>query len=221
MKKLILLALLASAPAIAQDSYSTMNNPPDNARVAAMIANYVDSHQGQGPKGDPGDTVVGPKGDKGDKGDPGKDGVGVAGPKGDTGATGPAGASIVGPVGPAGPQGVPGPAGASIVGPKGDTGATGPAGQAAPTNVFFLANATFGETATLQINAGFRRVTVALNGCLAGDRVLLTPTAALPAGYSLADAYCLTANNLTINVYAPLIVVGGSYSITAKVTVFR
>lgn len=198
MKKLILAALLVSTPVLGQDTYSTMVNPVSNERVAAMIAAAsLRGEQGQtgatGPQG-PASTVPGPQG--------------VAGERGPQG--------VAGSVGPQGPIGLTGPQG-----PQGVAGATGPQGPAPAINVVFLPNATFGETATLQLNAGYRRVTTTVAGCIAGDRVLLTPTAALGAGYSLADAYCLTANNLTINVYAPLLVVGGTYSVTAKVTVFR
>jgi hypothetical protein len=96
-----------------------------------------------GSRGEPGQSVVGPKGDKGEKGDqgepgptgpPGKDGEdGTDGADGvgQTGATGVPGAD--GTAGPAGPQGEPGPPGPQgEPGPAGQDGADGRDGQTCP-----------------------------------------------------------------------------------------
>jgi hypothetical protein len=51
---------------------------------------------------------------------------------------------------------------------------------------------------------------------------LWTAGAGSPSASGLpGDLYLDTANVLTINVYGPLLAIGASYSITAKVTVFR
>lgn len=96
-----------------------------------------------GSRGEPGQSVVGPKGDKGEKGDqgepgptgpPGKDGEdGTDGADGvgQTGTTGLPGAD--GTAGPAGPQGEPGPPGPQgEPGPAGQDGADGRDGQTCP-----------------------------------------------------------------------------------------
>lgn len=96
-----------------------------------------------GSRGEPGDTVVGPKGEqgargpsgppgpkgekgeKGDKGQEGADGASVKGEQGDRGSDG-----QQGPAGPPGPQGEPGPAGPQ--GEQGEPGEPGPPGQTCP-----------------------------------------------------------------------------------------
>lgn len=109
-------------------------------------------------------------------------------------------------------------------GRKGDTGDPGPAGPPgapAANQATFLPNATVAETATLAIVLGPRTVTVPVAGIQVGDRVLLTPAAAMPAGYVLGDAYCATAGVLTLDFYGPAIALGASRSFTVRVTVFR
>jgi hypothetical protein len=93
-----------------------------------------------GSRGEPGESVIGPKGDPGPAGPPGPSGPpGKPGPKGDPGTdgmsvTGSPGADgsdgAQGPAGPPGPQGEPGPAGPQ--GEQGVPGPTGPAGPACP-----------------------------------------------------------------------------------------
>lgn len=149
---------------------------------------------------------------EGQKGD-----TGSAGPQGAIGATGSAGSvGLSGNTGIQGPQGVQG-----NTGPAGTNGTNGATGSTGPSSAVLLPNITFGQTAVVAINAGYRTVTASCSGLLAGDRVFVTPTAALPTGYSLADTYCLTNGTLTINVFAPLLVIGANYSITSKVTVCR
>lgn len=155
-------------------------------------------------------SVIGPKGDKGDKGD-----TGNVGPQGPIGNQGPTGAQ--GPIGLTGAQG---PAGAT--GPQGAQGIQGVQGPAGTNNVILnLPNVTISQTAGVQLNAGIRQLTVACSGLQVGDRILLTPTAAVPTGYMLGDVVCTTAGQLTVTFTAPLLVIGGSFSITCKVTVFR
>lgn len=150
------------------------------------------------------DFVAGLKGAQGD--------AGATGAKGDTGAAGSPGAT--GAAGATGPQGAKGDTGAQ--GQKGYTGATGPSGAT------FLTNVTFGQTAAVIIAAGVRSLTVTgVTGLLAGDRILLTPTADLPAGYGLHDAIATSAGTMVIRFTGPVLAVGASFSITAKVTVFR
>lgn len=86
-----------------------------------------------GSRGQPGASVVGPRGPQGEPGPTGSVGptgpAGRAGPSGSPGADGEAGADGVGAVG---PSGAPGADGQSVVGPAGPKGDTGPAGPAGP-----------------------------------------------------------------------------------------
>lgn len=99
-----------------------------------------------GSRGEPGQSVVGPRGPKGTQGEPGspgptgspgsdgKNGANATGKPGPAGATGSAGAAgNDGQPGAAGPQGEPGPAGPQgPQGEKGQQGDTGPRGEQGP-----------------------------------------------------------------------------------------
>lgn len=231
MRALFLLLLVVPATAAAQ-----VISPLQGATGAAGP---------QGPTGNPG--PMGPTGNTGVQGTasavPGP--AGPTGPTGPTGATGAAGSAstVAGPIGaqgatgPIGPQGAAGPAGAAATVTIGAVTALGAGNAPTVTNMgtssaavlafgipgdaTFLPSVTIAQTATVAIPLGPRTVTVTLPSCQAGDRVLLTPTVALPAGYGVLDAECFAGGTLTVNVYGPALVIGGSYSIAAKVTVFR
>ncbi|GGX99741.1 hypothetical protein GCM10010515_77250 [Streptomyces fructofermentans] len=94
-----------------------------------------------GSRGEPGESVVGPRGEPGEPGAPGPSGApGEDGADGDDGTDGTAGEEgtpgTTGVVGPAGPQGEPGPAGPQgepgPAGADGSDGADGADGQACP-----------------------------------------------------------------------------------------
>lgn len=168
-------------------------------------------------------TSIGPQGPAGPTGPQGATGnTGAQGPKGDAGATGATGAQGV--------QGIQG-----VKGDKGDVGATGPAGTYTATSPIVitgsvisysglkpvsLPNVTVGETALVSLNAGVRNVVVTCSGVVAGDRILVTPTTA-PAGYMIGAAVATAANQITVQVNAPLLAIGASYSIVCTVTAFR
>lgn len=105
-----------------------------------------------GSRGEPGQSVVGPRGPKGDKGETGPSGPpGPSGSPGEDGTDGSAGSDGIGSpgptgaagadgiAGPAGPQGEPGPAGPP--GEPGEDGADGQDGQACPTDYHWEAPA--------------------------------------------------------------------------------
>ncbi len=108
---------------------------PQLTRVWEKVSALEDggTGDGQGPKGDKGDTgPPGSKGDQGESGPRGADGAtglqGEVGPQGSRGSTGASGE--IGPQGPAGPDGAIGPQGPEgAQGPQGDTGLTGPQGE--------------------------------------------------------------------------------------------
>lgn len=99
-----------------------------------------------GSRGEPGESVIGPKGDQGARGETGPTGPpgkqGEKGEKGDTGSEGATGVSMTGApgsdgqagaAGPPGPQGMPGPQGPQgDEGPQGEPGPSGPAGAPCP-----------------------------------------------------------------------------------------
>jgi hypothetical protein len=102
--------------------------------AAERVATLRDGKDGDpGPKGDPGDSIVGPAGPPGEKGDPGDSIIGPAGP---TGEKGDPGESIIGPAGQPGKDGDPGQDGAAgrdgIDGKDGAPGRDGIDGQNGP-----------------------------------------------------------------------------------------
>ena len=114
------------------------------------------------------------------------------------------------------PSGQPGTAGIT-----GSTGPAGAVGAAGPSSMISLGTVTIAQTATVAIALGPRAVTVALAGCAAGERIVVTPTAAVPVGYGILDASCYVANSLTVNVYGPALALGASYSFGVKVAALR
>lgn len=86
----------------------------------------------------------------------------------------------------------------------------------------YLNDVTLAQSALVSIAAGPRQVSVTTN-CLPGDRMFMSPsdTIPIPAGYMLGDIRCTTAGAAVATLYAPLLAIGGSYSITVRVTAFR
>lgn len=146
---------------------------------------------GQSPKGG-----VGPAGPQGPKGDTGA--TGAAGVTGQTGATGPAGAQ--GTTGPAGPTGL-----------TGAQGATGPSGST------LVGTVTLAESALITLALGVRRVTVALSGAVTAGSYVAIPVTAPPAGFSIQDAYCSTANQITVGLIVPALGIASNYAIQVRI----
>jgi len=76
------------------------------------------------------------------------------------------------------------------------------------------------ETAVVAIALGWRNVTVTCAGVLAGDRIQINPTSA-PTGYAIGQAVATANNTLQVQVYAPLLAIGSSYTIQCKILAFR
>lgn len=122
----------------------------------------------------------------------------VKGDKGDPGAAGtPGSAGAPGAAGQPGPQGNPGPQG--------------------PPGSVLVGQITLGETNILQTTLGVRRLTVALAGTTQGASYIAIPINALPVGFSVQDAVCSTAGQITVGVLVPVLQVLGSYSIPVRV----
>lgn len=155
----------------------------------------------------PGYGLSGPKGETGSAGASGA--VGPIGPKGDIGATGPQGSK--GDTGATGSQGP--------IGPTGATGATGAAGTNGTSASVLVGTVTLAESALITLALGVRRVTVSLAGTGTTGSYVAAPTAAPPAGYSIQDAYCSTAGQITVGIIVPALGVATNYSI--QVRIFR
>lgn len=89
-----------------------------------------------------------------------------------------------------------------------------------PRSAVFLNDVTLTQTAIIAITLGPRTLTVSTN-CQVGDRMFMTPAAAMPAGYMLGDIVCTANGTAQATLYAPALAIGASYSISVKVTAFR
>ena len=79
-----------------------------------------------------------------------------------------------------------------------------------------LADITITQTATAAIAAGVRTVTVAAPGVKAGDALVALPTATVPAGYLVGQAFASAADKVKISLLAPMLAIGARYSIPCR-----
>ncbi len=82
----------------------------------------------------------------------------------------------------------------------------------------YLGTVTIGQTATVAIQAGVRRLVVAIPaafGVAAGDSLYLAPTKAID-GYALHDVVVVSPTSLSVGLTAPLLAIGASFAIPAK-----
>lgn len=131
-------------------------------------------------------------------------GYGLRGSKGDTGAQGPKGDT-----------GAQGPAGAP--GTNGATGATGAPGTNGTNSSVLIGTATLAENSLITLALGVRRVTTALTGTVTAGSYVAIPISAPPAGYSIQDAYCSSAGQITVGLIVPALGVATSYSIPVRI----
>lgn len=110
---------------------------------------------------------------------------------------------------------------ADLKGAKGDTGSAGSTGPAGPSAKVTLGTITMAQTAAIAIAAGDRVLTFTVTGAIAGEDLLLFPTSALPAGYFIKSVIATAANTVAVTLNAPLLAIGASYSIPAKVVALR
>lgn len=92
---------------------------------------------------------------------------------------------------------------------------TGPSAKVA------LGTVSVTQTATVALSAGVRSVTLTVQGVLAGDDILLFPTAALPAGYAIHNVVATAANIIVVTFSAPLLALGASFTIACRVVALR
>lgn len=156
----------------------------------------------QGVKGEPG-----PQGIPGQPGGPGPDGIqGIPGVKGETGAKGDQG--IQGRDGPQGP-----------VGERGPQGLQGIQGLPGDNKWALLGTLNATQTASVQIAAGPRTISIPFAGVRVGD-VLLPTVDDIPAGYAVLNASCTVAGRVSLNVFAPLLLIGSGYNFPVKILRF-
>jgi hypothetical protein len=82
-----------------------------------------------------------------------------------------------------------------------------------------LGSITIAESATLAINAGQRRVSITTPtawGIKAGQALAAYPLALPSAAYATHDVVATGDNTITVGLTAPLLAIGASYSITAR-----
>lgn len=102
--------------------------------------------------------------------------------------------------------GTPGPKGA-----KGDAGLQGPPGSA------LVGTVTLSESGLITLALAVRRVTAALTGTITSASYVAVPVSAPPAGYSIQDCVCSTANQITVGILVPVLSIAGSYSIPVRI----
>lgn len=86
-----------------------------------------------------------------------------------------------------------------------------------------LGTVTIAQTATVALTAGIRRVVIGVPaslGLAAGDPIALAPTKAID-GYAIHDAIAVSATSINVGITAPLLSIGGSFSIPAKLFRFN
>ncbi len=81
-----------------------------------------------------------------------------------------------------------------------------------------IGTVTITQTATVALVAGIRRMVIAVPaslGLAAGDPIILAPTKAID-GYAIHDAIAVSGTSINVGISAPLLAIGGTFSIPAK-----
>ncbi|MES3152947.1 hypothetical protein [Sphingomonas faeni] len=104
---------------------------------------------------------------------------------------------------------------ASLRATDGKDGKNGLDGKSAAA---LLGTVTIGQTATVALTAGVRRLVITVPtsmGLAAGDPLALAPTKAID-GYAIHDAIAVSSTSINVGLTAPLLAIGASFSIPAK-----
>lgn len=104
-------------------------------------------------------------------------------------------------------------------GADGLNGSNGTNGTNGTNASVLVGTVTLAESALITLALGVRRVTVALAGTVTTGSYVAAPTAAPPSGYSIQDAYCSTAGQITVGIIVPALGIATNYSI--QVRIFR
>lgn len=105
-------------------------------------------------------------------------------------------------------------------GRNGTDGKNGVDGKNAAT---MLGTVTIAQTATVALTAGIRRVVITVPaslGLTAGDPIVLASTKAID-GYAIHDAIAVSATSINVGISAPLLAIGASFSIPARLFRFN
>lgn len=84
---------------------------------------------------------------------------------------------------------------------------------AAKTTRVFLGTISITYTAALALGAGARSVEAACTGARVGDAIFVSPSAAVPDGYAVGSAQCLTADKIRVSIVHPALVLGANFTI--------
>ena len=97
-------------------------------------------------------------------------------------------------------------------------GADGKDGKNGRDAAALLGTLAITQTATVALSAGVRRVPVTVPtsmGLAAGDAIVVAPTKAIE-GYAIHDAVVVSPTSINVGITAPLLAIGASFSIPAK-----
>lgn len=84
---------------------------------------------------------------------------------------------------------------------------------AAKTTRVFLGTISITYTAALALGAGARSVEATCTGARVGDAIFVSPSAAVPDGYAVGSAQCLTADKIRVSIVHPALVLGANFTI--------
>lgn len=76
-------------------------------------------------------------------------------------------------------------------------------------------------SAAIILGAGARSVQVACSGAQVNDAVFVAATGAVPDGYAVGAAQCLTAGQIRVSIVHPALALGASFTIPLRVFVLR
>lgn len=90
-------------------------------------------------------------------------------------------------------------------------------GKEVAVNASAIGDVTVAYTTPIAIGAANRQISVPLATVRAGDVISARPLGAVPDGYDIGAAYCVTDGTLVVIVAHPAIVLGGNFSINLRI----
>lgn len=79
-----------------------------------------------------------------------------------------------------------------------------------------MGTVTVAETGITTLALSVRKVSVALDGTILGEKYIAIPVSSTPIGYAVSDVVCTADGTLQFNIVTPILTVG-SYSIPVRV----
>jgi len=108
---------------------------------------------------------------------------------------------------------------ASLVGAGGKDGKDGSNGSDGRSASALLGTVNLGQTATVAISAGTRRLPITIPagwGVVAGDALMALPSATI-AGYAIHDVVAVSPTSISVGFTAPLLAIGASFTIPLRI----